>query len=150
MSSCRNIKPKGRQEDHGDVPRDREGCGRVPAGSVEQQDRMGALGDGAGDLVEVKLHRLRVGEGQGQRRARAASRTDRAEQVGALVALVGRLARPRSASRPLPHATVLLADARLVLEPDLDRLALGETSQGGAQRDGEVLWDGPPLSGDQQ
>jgi hypothetical protein len=35
----------------------------VPAGPIEQQDGVGALGDGAGDLVEVELHRVRVGEG---------------------------------------------------------------------------------------
>ena len=33
--------------------------------------------------------------------------------------LVGRLARPRSATRPLPHDAVLLADAGLILEPQL-------------------------------
>ena len=68
-----------------------------------------------GDLVEVELHGLGVGVGQRQRRAGAARRADRAEQVGALVALVGRLARPRPAPRPLPHEPVLLADAGLVL-----------------------------------
>ena len=100
---------------------------------------MGALGDGAGDLVEVKLHRLRVGEGQRQRGSLAASRTDRAEQVGALVALVGGLARPRSAPGPLPHEAVLLADPRLVLEPDLDGLARREAAQMGFQRGREVF-----------
>ena len=62
----------GGQEDHRDVLRDREGSGRVPPGPIEQQDGMGAPGDGAGDLVEVKLHRVRVGERQRQRGARAA------------------------------------------------------------------------------
>jgi hypothetical protein len=111
----------------------------VPTGPVEQQDGVSAFGDGAGDLVEVKLHRLRVGEGQRQRCARAASRTDCAEQIGALVALVGGLARPRSASRPLPHEAVLLADPGLVLEPDLDRLSLGDAGQVSAQGGGEVF-----------
>jgi len=36
----------------------------VPPGSINQQGGMGALGDGAGDLVEMELHRIRVGEGQ--------------------------------------------------------------------------------------
>ena len=53
-----------------------------------------------------------VGERQRQRRALAARRTDCAEEIGVFIALVGRLARPRSASCPLPHKTVLLADAR--------------------------------------
>src|SRR5918994_6132590 len=58
----------------------------------------------------------------------------RMRQVGALVALVGRLAGPRSAPRPLPHEAVLLADAGLVLEPDLDGLAGREVSDVGLQR----------------
>src|SRR5271165_719749 len=56
-----------------------------------------------------------------QRRALAFGRAYRAEEVGVFVALVGRLARTCSASRPLPHEAVLLADARFVLEPDFDR-----------------------------
>jgi hypothetical protein len=87
----------------------------VPAGAIEQQHGMGAPFDGAGDLVEVELHGLRVGKGQGQGCPRAAGRADGAEQVRAFVALVGRLLRPRSAPRPLPHEAVLLADAGLVL-----------------------------------
>jgi hypothetical protein len=69
------------------------------------------------------LHGLGVGEGQRQRGADAARRADRAEQIGVLVALVGGLARPRAAPRPLPDQAVLLADPSLVLEPDLDGLA---------------------------
>ena len=66
------------------------------------------------------LHGLGVGEGQGEGRADAARWADGAEQIGALVALVGRLPRPRAAPGPLPDEAVLLADPGLVLEPDLD------------------------------
>jgi hypothetical protein len=58
---------------------------------------------------------------QCERRAFAARRTDRAKEIGALVTLVGRLARSRSASSPLADEAVLLTDAGLVLEPDFDR-----------------------------
>ena len=92
----------------------REGSGRVPAGPIEQQDGVGALGDDAGDLVKVKLHGVGVREGQRQRSARAARRTDRAEEIGALVPLVGELAGPGPAPRPLPDEAVLLADPGLV------------------------------------
>ena len=51
---------------------------------------MGAAGDGAADLVEVHLHGRDVGAGQHEGGADAAPGTDRAEQVGVLVALVGR------------------------------------------------------------
>ena len=111
----------------------------MPTGPVEQQDGVSAFRDGAGDLVEVQLHRLGVGEWQRQRGAGAASRTDGAEQIGALVALVGGLAGPRSAPGPLAYEAVLLADAGLVLEPDLDGLAGRDAGQMGAQGDGEVF-----------
>src|SRR5215204_4347923 len=99
---------------------------------------MGTPFDGAGDLVEVELHGLGVSEGQRQGGTRAAGRADGAEQVRAFIALVGRLSWPRSALRPLPHEAVLLADAGLVLEPDLDGLAGRHPAQMGSQRGREV------------
>ena len=87
----------------------------------------------------MKLHGIRVGERKRQRGACATGRTDRAEEIRALIALVGGLAWPRSSSCPLPYEAVLLADPRLVLEPDLDGLALRNASQVGAQRSGEVF-----------
>jgi hypothetical protein len=57
-----------------------EGRGRVPAGAVEQQDGMRAPFDGAGDLVEMELHGIGIGEGQRQSGACAPGRADRAEQ----------------------------------------------------------------------
>jgi hypothetical protein len=111
----------------------------VPAGSVEQQDGVCSASHGPGDLVEVELHRVGVGEGQRERGAGAAGRADGAEQVGALVALVGGLAGPRSAPGPLPHEAVLLADAGLVLEPDLDGFASRDAGEMGSQRGREVF-----------
>lgn len=81
---------------------------------------MGSPGDGAGYLLKVKLHGVSVGEGQRQAGADAAQRANGAEEIGALVALIGGLRGPGSAPRPLADATVLLADARLVLKPDLN------------------------------
>lgn len=129
----------GRQEDQRDVPGDAELCGGVPAGSVEQQDGVSPSGDMAADLVEMKLHGLGIGEGQRQPSSGAACRADGAEQIGAFVALVCRLTGPRAAPGPLPHDTVLLADAGFVLEPDLDRLALRQVGEVGAQRAREVF-----------
>src|SRR5829696_5802999 len=103
------------QEDERDVLRHGEpGCG-VPAGAVEEQHGVGAAPNHARDLVEVELHGLAVGIGHGERGAGCARRADGAEQIGALVALVGGLARARAAPRPLPHEAVLLADAGFVL-----------------------------------
>ncbi len=100
---------------------------------------MRASCDMAADLVEVKLHGLGVGEGQRERGARSPCRANGAEQVGALVALVGGLAGPRAAARPLPDNPVLLADAGFVLKPDLDRPFLRQAGEMRAQRAREVF-----------
>jgi hypothetical protein len=62
----------------------------------------------------VKLYHVGVGVGQHEGRPDAAGRADRAEQIGAVVALVGGLPWPRSAPGPLPNLAVLLADAALI------------------------------------
>ena len=121
-------------------------AGRVPSGAIEQQHGVRALGDVARDLVEVELHRFGVGEGQRERRALAARRADRAEEIGVLVALIGGLARPRSAPRPLPDEAVLLADAGLVLEPDFDRRSRRQIGQMRLQRRGEVFLNASTIS----
>ena len=100
---------------------------------------MGALRDCPGDLVEMGLHGVGIGEGHGERRADAACRADRPEQIGAFVALVRRLARPRAAPGPLPNQAVLLADAGFVLEPDLDGLAASYPADMGLERAREVF-----------
>jgi len=63
----------------------------------------------------VKLHHVGVGIGQREGGADAAGGADGAEQVGVVIALVGRLARSRPALGPLPSLAVLLADPGLVL-----------------------------------
>ena len=93
----------------------------MPSGSIEQQNGVCALGDVARYLVEVKLHGECVGDRQCERRAFTPRRADRAEEIGVVVTLVGRLARSRSASSPLADEPILLADTGLILEPDFDR-----------------------------
>ena len=56
--------------------------GGVPSGAVEQEDGVGALGDVAGDFLEVKLHRLGVGEGQRERGPDTSGGTNGAEEIG--------------------------------------------------------------------
>ena len=69
----------------------------------------------ARDFVEVKLHHVGVGVGQRERGADPTGGANGAEQIGVVVALVGRLARSRSALGPLAHEAVLLADPGLAL-----------------------------------
>ena len=100
---------------------------------------MGALGDVAGNFVEVELHHVGVGIGQGKGRPDAAGWADRAEQIGIVIPLVGRLARPRSAPSPLSDLAVFLADAGLVLKPDFDRRRLRQSFEMSFQRAREVF-----------
>ncbi|GLS21087.1 hypothetical protein GCM10007874_41040 [Labrys miyagiensis] len=108
---------------------------------------MGVLGHQATDLVQVLLHGWRIGIGHGQAGADAASRTDGSKQIGALVTLIGRLAWPGAAERPLTYKAILLAYPRLVLEPDLDRLVLGKMGQMRLQRSFEVFLNAAIVSG---
>jgi hypothetical protein len=93
----------------------------------------------ARDFAEVKLHHVGVGVGQRERRANPTSGADGAEQIGVVVALVGRLARSRSALGPLAHEAVLLADAGLVRKPDFDRRRLGHVFEMSLQRAREIF-----------
>ena len=87
----------------------------------------------------MQLHHVGVRVGQGESRSDTASRTDRAEQIGVVVALVSRLCGPRSAPGPLANEAVLLADPGLVLEPYLDRRRLGDALEMSLQRAPEVF-----------
>ena len=100
---------------------------------------MGALRDIARDFVEVKLHHVGVGMRQRERSPDAAGGADGAEQISVVIALVGRLARSRSALGPLPNLPVLLADPGLVLYPYLDGRRLRQSFEMGLQRAREVF-----------
>lgn len=128
-----------RQQDDGQVLGHGELHGRVPAGSVHHHNRMTAGGDRQTDLVEVHLHRLCVGFRQDECRTFAEHRTYCAEDIGALVALVGRQARPRAFLGPNPGVTVLLANAGFVLEPNLDAPPLRQMAYVSLERGGEVF-----------
>ena len=87
----------------------------MPSGAVEEQDGMRALGDMAADLVDVQLHGFGVGMRQHEGCRFATRRTDGTEEIGVLVALVGRLSWSRATLCPLPDDAVLLAYAGFVL-----------------------------------
>ena len=91
----------------------------MPAGLIEQQHRVCPRGDFGGDLGEVEAHRLGVARWQDETGALALLRADGPEDVGRGGALVMRRTGARSAPGPAAGDLVLLADARLVGEPDL-------------------------------
>ena len=113
------LRRSGRQRQQGDIVGDDEPVGHVPAGLIEHDQGMCARIDRPGDLVEVELHGCGVAAGQDEARALALRGADGAEDVGRFGTLV--VCRPgaRAASRPAPRDLVLLADARLVLPPQL-------------------------------
>ncbi len=65
----------------------------------------------------------------------------RAGQAGRFVTLIGRPSRSRPLARPDADAAGLLADAGLVLNPDLDRLVCRTVVQRGGKALGDVLFE---------
>ena len=84
---------------------------------------MGVGGDGGTDLLEVRLHGGGVAERHDEAGALALGRADRPEEIRPGRALVVRRAWPGPAARPSPGELVLLADAGLILPPELYALA---------------------------
>jgi len=75
----------------------------------------------------------------GRTRAAPASRAGQtAEQIGPIVTLVARRPRPAAAVGPNARHRALLADAGLVLPPELDRLAPRMRRDNGSDQIGKV------------
>ena len=66
----------------------------MPSGPIEEENGVGALGDTAGDLIQMELHGLRVGVWHGNSRTGASCRTNGTKEISILIALIGRLAGP--------------------------------------------------------
>src|SRR6266699_1733791 len=92
-----------RQRQERDVARHLEVLGAVPAGLIEDDNRVGTRGDLGADLVEMKLHGFGVAGGQHEGGAGSTFGAYRTEQIGRLGALIvggpGTRAFPRR-SRP--------------------------------------------------
>ena len=106
----------------------------MPTRLIEEQDSVRPGRDLFCDFGQVQVHRRSVAAWQNERRAFALLRADRAEDIGRRRALVLRRERARAALGPSARDLVLLADARLVAEPDLyvagvELLLLGDRLQ---------------------
>lgn len=80
----------GRQRQNGDVVGRREFRRHAPAGLIDNENGVGAGGDGGADLGKMQVHRVRVAPWQDETRAFAFRRADRAEDVRPLRALIVR------------------------------------------------------------
>ena len=129
----------GWQVHEGDVVGNDKIVRDVIAGAVEEEGGVGAGSDLAADLCEMQRQHLGVGGREDERGRGAALGAGRAEEVGPVVALIARRARPGSALGPDPGQRALLADARLVLEPDFERLVLGVVGEPRRQGRGKVF-----------
>ena len=69
------------------------------------------------DFRQMQVHGFGVDLGQDQTDADTAGRTDRAKNVGPIVALIARRARPTAPLGPNVSQAALLADAGFVLPP---------------------------------
>ena len=118
------LRAFGERRDQGDIGRGRQGAGEMPASLIEQERCVRAGRELGRDLGQVKVHGLGVTSGHDERRVLALLGTERAEDIGRDGSLVLWCARASSPPRPAPGDLVLLADARLVGEPDLYGIAL--------------------------
>ncbi len=130
----------GRQFEQAEIFRDFEfPAGLMPAGAVEDDDGMASSCDVATDLGEVQVHGLAVDMRQNERRSEIAFGTDGTEQIGPVVTLVARCARPGAALGPDAGQRALLPDAGFVLPPDFDRLVARVRRDAGTDQIREIF-----------
>lgn len=91
------------------------------------------------DLAQMQLHGLGVSCGKHQGGPDATLGTNRTEQICILIALISGQAWSRAFSGPNANSSVLLADPRFILKPQLDRLALWQICYVGCKRVGKVF-----------
>jgi hypothetical protein len=96
----------------------------MPPGLISEKDGVGSRRDPGSDFGEVEVHRLGISGRQDQACALALLWADRAEDVGGGCALVAGRAGAGAAFGPAARDLVLLADTRLVLEPDFYLVAV--------------------------
>ena len=128
-----------RQRQDGDVFGHVEFCARVPSGPIGEDDGVRARINGGADSGQMSVHRLGIAPGQDEADAFALLGTNRAKDIGRLGALIAQRDGPCSAFGPEARQFVLLADPRLVLEPDFERCACNEARADRRQLRGEVF-----------
>ena len=111
----------------------------MPAGLIHEQDGVGALCNGLRYLGQMHLHGRAVAKRHDKAGALALFGTDGSEDVGRAGALVAGAEGPGAALGPEARDLVLLADASLVLKPDLYLGACRLAARDLRQQVGEVF-----------
>jgi len=96
----------------------------VPAGTIANQQCVGACRDLAADLLEMLVHRFGIDARHDNGGADATSRTDGTEDVNGVVPVVAHHWRARADRRPHRFDGALLPNPGFVREPYLNCLAL--------------------------
>lgn len=100
---------------------------------------MGTRGNGLADSVQMQVHHAGIGFGHDNCSACRSAWAGGAEEIGRVVALIARRARPGSAFRPNARQGTLLADPCFILEPDFEELATGRCRECFGQGFGKVF-----------
>jgi hypothetical protein len=130
----------GRQSKQAEVGGHRQALARlVPPGTVTDQHGMGLSADLLTNLGQVYGHRRAADPGHDDGGAHGTARADRTENVGGGMAVVANRRRTGAPQGPQIGQRAVLADARLILEPDLDPLAGGRRRQDLRYASGKVF-----------
>jgi len=116
-----------------------EAGGDVISGAVEHKGCVRARCDVGADFLEMHGHDFGVGGRCHQCCGGAAPRANGTKNIGPFVTLIARRTRARSTFSPDPRQRALLANARLVLEPDFEGLCFGVLGEFRCERGGEVF-----------
>ena len=103
--------------------RHRERLLAVPSGLTEQHDGVGVLREARGEAIEEYVHGVGIDLGEDEREGIVGGRPHGGIEVGGNEALVGEARRTLALRPPAVAIAPLLADPRLVHEPDLDILS---------------------------
>lgn len=113
------------QRQQGDVGRDLQAARAVPARLVENDDSVRVRGYMQRNLGKMGTHSVGIAPRQNQSCALALRRTDRAEEVDGLSALIFGRYGSGATLGPAPGDAVLLPDTGFVLKPNFYALAFG-------------------------
>lgn len=113
-------------------------CG-VPSRAVDDDDGMRSRCDMQADLLQVAVHGFGADAGGDDGGTQVAGGADGTKDVGGLVSLIAPHPWPCAALGPDTGQGSFLADPRLVLEPELDWLALGVLGKDSFDQDHEVF-----------